>query len=530
MHYKHLVIKLFDDFIVQKKYCCLINKLVKPIKSIMNTFRINKFSLVIGLLLLSFGCTQDDPSPIDQVSDTSAIITGSTNPYSVEIMGLAIEELSNNTSFNPEGIEVHENYQYIQFDMPLEMEVEALEQLVDLYDYPALSGPDAGDEVTSSEPEAYYAIVPVTTTPPGSYQVLSSLYLPEVLETEAREDDLVLLEMKAYELAGWIDPTDAEENARIFGKWRPGGTIEGELVNGDIIPLQGIKVEIAKSGSVNPQRTCFTDAEGKFQWEGARPLALVRYKFSPEKYDRSNGDFSSNDKLFSVYVLDALERDYDLPFPYIKKTGSVPVFTKNLSKSQYNKTLNSSQTCFFFAYEQYELFKEVEDINLSHAPSFTMYDEQTDYWEEGMYEIAPTTNAPYELAWPTFQIVRALSYKEIYYNYDLNLDMRIQVANAVANHITMFATDVYVPFYYPYDPNHIQRVFLDLIDDNETPHPDGYSSEKDQVSGFTIKELLASLEGVTSFEDWKEVLIAGAETPEEAESLQLLLEEPVETE
>ncbi|MEO9871500.1 hypothetical protein [Ekhidna sp.] len=495
----------------------------------MRTLRTIQISFVICLFLFSWGCKQDDTVLIDE----SVILEEngrekSLNPYSVEVMKEAVHLLSDNPQFDASGIEVEENYQYIRFDLPLAKPVPELERLVDLYNYPALNGPDTGEEVTSSEPQAYYAIIPVTATPPGSYQVLSSLYLPEVLETEEREQDLILLESKAYELAGWLNVEDTSENARLFGKWRPSGTIQGDLGNGEVFPIEGIKVEMAKAGSPKTQRTSYTDAEGKFVWGGARPLALVRYKFKTEKFVQTEALSGEYERAFTVKILNEV-----LIEPGFPKDGYVPSYQKNATRKKFNRTLDMGLTQFFLAADQYEFFKRSEGINLLKAPPFTIFDERTDFIEQGIFEIVTTHIAEGTETWATFHIGRALTFSEIKRNLTLNKDMRLAIANAISHQFTLFTLDE--PFlltgsFTESSVNHTQRVFLDLIDDDEKAHPKGYGSDKDQVSGFTLKELLESLKDVETFEDWRDELIANAENQEEAESIRLLMEEPAEGE
>jgi len=491
----------------------------------MKTFKTSIFYLVALVCLLVFGCEVEEQLTIDQNFDSVEAPVSSVNPYSVDIMKQAVAELSKNSSFNTENIEVHENFQYIKLNSPLEMPAEDLEKIIDLYDFPVLSNPNASEVIIDQESLSYYAIIPTGSVPPVGYQVISSLYLPEVLETEERENDLVMLESKAYELAGWLDSEKPEENARLFGKWTPRGTITGDLGNGEIIHIQGIKVEMSKAGSIKVHRRSITDENGKFEWTGARPVALVRYKFKTEKYVPDGQLNTQYERLFTIKVLNEIVYSGG---SFVRE-GYVPQYKKNATKRTFNKELNSDLTKIYFATEQYELFKQEKGITMSNPEAYTIFDEQTPYSNRGIMEVNPTSRPGFELAWPVFQTVRALSYKELQSGFQLNEDMRIHIAGGIADQVTVSSTGVFNTFFTLFDTNHIQRVFLDLIDDNVTPHPRGYGLEKDQVSGFTVKEILESLEGVETFDDWIQVLVANASSAEEAENIRLLMEEPAET-
>ncbi|MEM6830630.1 MAG: hypothetical protein AAF551_08925 [Bacteroidota bacterium] len=461
---------------------------------------------LLALLLLTLSCQQDD-GLVDELQNQETQSEQIVTPYSVSTMKAAVQSLADNKQFNKNGIDVTENYQYIQFKQPLSVPVKELEKTLDVYSYPVLSSPDA-EEVLDAGSETYYAIIPVSATPASDYVILSSLYLPEVLETEEREQDLVLLESKAYELAKWTTAEEASENARLIKKWRPGGTITGDLFVGEDIPIEGIKVRMARGGQ-RWSKTAYTNENGKFVWSGARPLGLVRYYFYSEKYDENNEKvFSLKEKFYKQYS--------NSNFPTVDE--DFPYFVKRATKKQFNVTLDYRLTEYYRMSNEYDQFKDVEGIAFDTAPAFTITDTRVFQNSYGIFEIPGLLPSRQK----RFDIATAYAFNEIRHNYTLNKRMRKQISRAFALQFMDFA----FPSDFLIDATHELRVFIDLIDDDQTPQPNGYGQEKDGVSGFTLKEVMESLEGVVTFSDWQNKLIDNARTPEEAEQIRLLVALP----
>ncbi len=216
--------------------------------------------------------TKNETKGTDPLNIDEAIILGAQleNPYSVENMQVAYNNLLKGGKQIPSALNVYTSHYYVRFLPADENELDILLQdtTLVLYDYPldyeiASSGIYYHDPSISRDDITWqYCTVEANYSfPKIQYEILSSLFIPEEIPTyhSIQYEDVV------YDLVSEaLNITDNSDDivSSRWSKWTPSGTIQVyDDIEDGMIPLIGVKVRarrwfITKSGN--------TDGSGNF--------------------------------------------------------------------------------------------------------------------------------------------------------------------------------------------------------------------------------------------------------------------------
>ncbi len=487
--------------------------------------------LCVGVITLS--CGQDDlgsETPHEEIIKANKVQTA----YSVSVMQQALDELSKDPSFNPEEIEVEENYQYVRFTLSDDVSLDELEKTADVFTHP-IYGSDLNqtDEV---EDGVFYGVIPADDSfPLKEYTVLSSLYLPEHLaDIPEREEDIARLEDKAYEIAGWSSESSNSAQRRL-GKWRPDGQIKALDGQGNSFPLPQLTVKIRKNITPNRWKTAITNKDGWFRWPGARPRHSVVYHF----------EYHTQSTPSAYYP----QTEVGNLMPYDLRLGRNPILiSSGKKKSRFYVTLGTKNDydhvlgkLFAEALQQYLRFRGQIEKEIS-TEAFYMWQQTT---ERLTLSVTPGKKTTYPY------IVAPINQIKLFFS-DLNSRTRLddalllmqmidafeyhRLSNTTAKtmednlkHLWSFAiaykvvkSSTYsnvIPELNDYlkDLSYTSenRLVLDLIDTEDEPNPLGVDGLLDNIDGFSWDVMLRTLKNTRDIGTWMRRLAENNEASEQ---------------
>ncbi|WP_284459618.1 hypothetical protein [Chryseobacterium sp.] len=335
------------------------------------TFKFGQILLfAFGALLLSFqySCKDDLTEMHNEAalehSNTNAYarsFSGDSivlkNPYSVEIMKTALEQLRAKNPKQTAGFEVRPSHLYLKFNPKNEDEVGLLKQdsTIHYFDY-RLDAEYAEGFLENRAPDrdsipVYYTAVPVGKNLPAvEHEVLSELYIPEQDPYFSDIDDIERYEVTgklanktdlfnnllylAYELTGNEEDLltdDSTPQAKwIFGKkWYPSGRIQVKDDILDVVPVTGAQVLMRQWFTVAQG---ITDGNGYFSTSSVRGKA--KYVIQWERYNYS----VRNGSIFQA----------EMKGPNVKQQAWYPVIDGG--EDEYHALIHQAAHDFYYGY------------------------------------------------------------------------------------------------------------------------------------------------------------------------------------
>jgi hypothetical protein len=252
------------------------------------------------ILGIALSCQQDEGLK-PQNQENQNLINGSAmegmiklgkkleNPYSVENMKKAWENITSNARINGDELEIKTTHLYIRFKPKTEEELSLLklDSTLTLFTYPLdYEIAETGDyyhdpEVPFDQPTYQYCAVEVDKNLPEGveYELLAELFIPDEdsddnssarVSSSSYVDELV---DEALRITGNLEKEDID-NARVQrSRWRPAGTIrlfDDEF--GRFIGLSGVEVRATRWFTTHEG---ITDANGNYSCNGTSSVMLI---------------------------------------------------------------------------------------------------------------------------------------------------------------------------------------------------------------------------------------------------------------
>jgi hypothetical protein len=431
------------------------------------------------------------------------------NPYSVENMRIALENLQNSNDNNRmgDGIEVITTHLYLKFKPQNEDELSLLQQdsTLNLYTYPLdyelLDGVEdyRDPEVLEDQPTYQYCAVPVDKALPDvSYEILEQLFIPDDYSDDggqrfASEEITDALVDEALRITDNFEPEEYEyhDNERRRRKWRPAGKITvWDDEKRQYIGVHGVKVRA---------RRWFTTRTG---------------------IARSTGDYSCNGKFRRKANYSIKWKRYDFT---VRKGHSSARYKGPKKKGNWNLNIKGGRqeyyaTIFRAAHHYY--YKDIKGLRKPPQNSFwrtklkirANYKTRDDLvlgdhdpsrrflgMGSAIHIFSPEQNSKKLYATVIHELAHASHWAMDRWSYFTCENIVAESwARGVERELTRMIYPGYKPWYCtaecaaPY--SYYTGVVPDMIDER-----DGY----DRVKGYTIRQIEDALDGETTWNEWK---------------------------
>ncbi|MFV0290110.1 MAG: hypothetical protein ACK5IJ_04315 [Mangrovibacterium sp.] len=481
----------------------------------------------LTLLIVAFtfvSCNKEDDlgienTPPETENSENMMVLGAQleNPYSVENMQKALQELQSSGMTLKSNIVIEPTHLYVRFLPASEEELQILkaDTLLELYSYPLdyeigeggsyYQDPSLPDSVITWQ---YTTVAPNYEFPNIKYELLCELFLLEEDDDDSAEIstkngkinllDWEALEDKSLELTGNLDE-GSDDLTEKASKWRPAGciTMWDECSKSAWVPIEGLEVRARRWFTTHKG---ITSSTGAFSCDG-RFRRDANYSFSWERYNfeiRNSGNATAQ---------------YNGP----KKRGywSYDIVEARDAMQVYHATI------FRAAYHYY-----YKDINSLRRPP------QNSFWKTQLkirayYEENTSANGNHA-AWRRFlglgsavriynpqratQDIYGTTIHELAHASHWNMssstfnDTETIVKESWARGVQLELTRMVYPDYKggsiirPY----YTQVVVDMID---LPFDNNNGSEllsQDNVSGYTIKEIEDALKGQKTWNGWRD--------------------------
>lgn len=485
-------------------------------------------------------CQKDFVSLPPELPPTSSQITtdGMTvlgqqleNPYSVENMRKALENLSPKTRAGITDMDIQPTHYYVKFHprSAEELDILAQDSTIIWYDIPLdYEIEEYGSyyhdpTIPDSLPTYQYASIEVAKWPAVSnigvdYEILSDLFIPD--EDKDEEDDDGIMTRSGTKWNEALADALVEESLRLTGndnedyesgpqtrgrsKWRPAGRISYyDEVLGKTIGVEGVKVKARRWFTTH---TGFVNADGYYSCNG-RFKRPANYSFGLDRYEfQVNGD--------GVRVF------YDGP----KRKGNWDYhFARSKSQREF-----FGATVFRAAYHYY--YKDIRGLRRPPLNSFwrtkmklkAIYQNNSD---NGNFKSArrflglgsaikvwnPTRRTDEIYATVIHELAHAAHWRMIvkepgtnrYRDYHYAEDKMVE---SWATGVQWYLTKTVYPVYLGKSPFKVYtNVVMDMIDgsENDTNYRGISSQTNDKVSGYTISQIESALIGCNTWDKWK---------------------------
>ena len=287
------------------------------------------FTILFAILLIGFYSCQKDKEnkPLSneevEMKSTDADKTdGFTvlgeqleNPYSIESMNKAYENLKNSGIYTPPDFCIEKTHLYLRFLPRDEKEFELLKEsmTLDLYDIPLdyeilVEGNFYHDKsLPDSSITWQYCAIEVdkyTDLPNIHVEILADLYIPPIDKDEVIQDKELLefYEILQYEALRITNNLDEEEEIEIDlknkkstngwglpSKWRPSGRIrvERDKNSNVFVPIEGVVVRARRFYTTYKGTTDangYFSCDGKFRWKAKYIIKWEKYDFSIRRW------------------------------------------------------------------------------------------------------------------------------------------------------------------------------------------------------------------------------------------------------
>ncbi|MCK4662900.1 MAG: hypothetical protein KAT68_08550 [Bacteroidales bacterium] len=237
---------------------------------------------------------------LDYSDGTIALGKKLENPYSIENMQIAYDNLKQKRSdFKPE-FQVKTSHLYVRFLPRDEKELDLLKQdtTLELFDYPLDYEIEKGgtyyydpllpkDQITWQ----YCAVKSEYHFPAIRYEILSELFIPEEIEEKTSDEKTIEniydLVTEALIITDNLDAEDNSDSTKRYSLWNPSGTIKvWDDIKNQHIALRGAKVRARRWYTV---KTNYTNSSGYFKTGQFRRKVNYSIKWERFKYDIRNG-------------------------------------------------------------------------------------------------------------------------------------------------------------------------------------------------------------------------------------------------
>jgi len=431
------------------------------------------------------------------------------NPYSVENMRIALENLRNSNENNRmgDGIEVSTTHLYLKFKPQNEDELSLLQQdsTLNLYTYPLdyelLDGvEDYHDpEVPEDQPTYQYCAVPVDKALPDvSYEVLEELFIPDDYSDDnegqrfASEEVTDALVDEALRITDNFEPEEYEyqDNERRRRKWRPAGKITvWDDEKRQYIGVHGVKVRARRWFTTRTgiaRSTGEYSCNGKFRRKANYSIKWKRYDFTvrkglssaryngPKKKGNWNLNIKGGRQEFYATIFRAAHHYY---YKYIKGLRKPPQNSFWRTKLKIRANYESN-----------------DGVLGNHDPSRRFLG-----MGSAIHIFNPEQNSKKLYATVIHELAHASHWAMDRWNYFTCDDIVAESwASGVQWELTnMVYYDYNATYYtaaYPFPYSNYTGVVQDMIDER-----DSY----DRVKGYTIRQIEDALDGETTWNEWK---------------------------
>ena len=475
-----------------------------------------KRKILISIALIGAMCfvSCEKEGKITEESGVQISVLGERleNPYSVENMRIALENLQNSNENNRmgDGIEISTTHLYLKFKPQNEEELSLLQQdsTLNLYSYPLdyelLDGVDDyhDPEVPEDQPTYQYCAVPVDKAlPEVSYEILEELFIPDDYSDDnegqrfASEEVTDALVDEALRITDNFEPEEYHENQRRARKWRPAGKITvWDDDKRQYIGLHGVKVRArrwftTRTGIANSKGEY--SCNGKFRRKANYSITWMRYHFTVRKgliSARYNGPKKKGD--WNLNIKDGRQEYYATIFRAVhhycykdikglRRPPQNSFWTHTLKiKAHYESNINGCSFVPNFGF--LDLDSPIKFYNPQHSSS--------KIYATVIHDIAHASHC-WSLNWTNY----------------LNVENIIieSWARGVEWELTRMIYSGYEP---QYDDDYT-GVVQDMID--------GQGFNHDQVSGYTIRQIEDALINQNTWEEWKTNIKNSYENPTE---------------
>lgn len=481
-----------------------------------------------------YSCQKDDeinPQIVEQAPTGGLIKLGEKleNPYSVENMQKALDNLKNSNvsakSSSVNDIEITTTHLYLRFKPKNEEELNILkaDSTLVLYDYPLdYEITEIGDfykdpEVTGDQPTYQYCAVLVDKKLPEGveHELLANLFIPDEDSDDDTENKIAIksyatdlvdaLVDEALRITNNLDENSTEGKSSLAArrsKWRPAGTIKvwDDVLN-TFVGVEGVKVRARRwftthTGIANADG--YYSCDGRFRRDANYSIDWERYEFAlqdgwlngatyngPKK--RGDWDLNLKDDKQEYYatIFRAAHHYY---YKDIKGLKRPP--TNSFWKPQMKIRAHNSQN---------------SEINGSHQKDLRIFG------AFARIHIYNPQNSSSEIYGTTIHELAHASHWELRKNNwnDNNLSSKVKEswARGVEWELTrmVYPSSKYKGRFWNTSQSDYTLVVADLIDGiGYNGENNGFFDTKDEVSGYTIKQIEDVLSYTSSWNNWRD--------------------------
>lgn len=475
---------------------------------------------------------------------SNVIIQNLRDPYDVEIMRLAYQEIVNDNLVEGNlNINIRPTHYYIQFSPNTWNEYDSilLNYNIEFYNFPLnleidqIQTFDSINENTTIP--TLYTIVPIDFEFKDfvHYQILGSRYYPDIdnlFPNIANKSEIILeLEERAEKIANPLYFISENEGiTQNSSSWHPAGNIllfddETSAIEQNYIPLRGVQIRVRRWSKI---RRTLTNENGDFYFNDnfKRPVnySLVYHR---EDFDVRDGKFgqawyngpkskgpwnlkiTDNPHKFFGHIFQA-SNDYWYGYRTFFQIGSPPLNSFFRPKLKIGAIKSSNGTTNGVTHMGTRLFGIFTQINIynqnrTSAELYSTTIHELGHSAHWWLDRTSYNNCENKVAESWCRGVQYYltnyRYKMIgdYYNtnFIFNFSDGWQWLNTTNNDFRNHLREGYTP------------LVIDLIDDfnQRTANGGNYHFAPDKIKGFTLNEIWTSLSGSESLDDWKYNLI-----------------------
>ena len=487
-----------------------------------------RFLLLAIIVGFVSSCEKEEVIPLENPAESGKMILGKKleNPYSIDNMRKAYANLSAQTRACVDDVPVDEivytTHYYVKFTPKTDEELGLLKRDTTIVFYPYPLDYDIieyGEYLDSSIPETQptplYASVEVgkELTNDVNWEILDGLYIPDeykdetVIETRSgngiNEDFIESLVDKALEITGNTDPQSATTRAK--NSWRPAGYITYfDDATSRTIGLEGVKVKARRwftthTGFANAT-TGYYSCDGTFKRDANYSFDLERYDFhvkgsgvktdydGPKRTGNWNYEFrrsKSQTEYFAATIFRAAYHYYYKNIGGLRKPPENAFMRTQMKLKAFNKSDDNNGT-----FNSARRFLGGNMINLYNPSNGTM-----ELYATTIHELAHAAHWRMIVKEPGTNRVRD------YHNAEE------KVLESWARGVQYYLTRmVYSNYRGGAASSTYTNVVVDLIDtDADNTGNNGHGSTNgDNVTGYTMRQIEDALIGINNWGKWRD--------------------------
>lgn len=458
--------------------------------------------LIVGMILTFQGCQKDIDENVkeDHINSNVKGYNGEKleNPYSVSNMKKALLKIENSIN-----LEVTTTHYYVKFVVKSDSDLDSIkvDKSIELYPYPLDYNikMDDNNNVTQNEegtPVEYFCSVNKDYQFPNvEYEILENLFIPEELENyKTHEEFFDLLVDTSLSLTGNIEDKNTKASS-----WRPAGTMKVWDDNLAVyVPIKHLKVRARRWFTTY---TGITNANGYYSCDGTFKRD-ANYSIQFERYD-----FEIRDHWLSTANINGPKKrgDWDLNMKDDIKEFWATIFraTSHYYYDDIHGLRRPPENSFWQTQLKIKAkYEDDPDINGSHSPArrflglgsaiFIYYNNHNsrDIYGTTIHELAHASH--WKMDKDNYNCMNDS------YCFWVCCDGDLVVSESWARGVQWNLTSMIYPSSimsgYPSYSGFYTGVVQDMIDGTG-----GY----DQVSGYTIRQIEDALNGVQTWEAWK---------------------------